>query len=126
MHKQRMFLRWFFEGFLTFSEGVKKSFFVGAVVMVGLSFSVNSMAADMPAEAGKYNCLGCHSVEKKKVGPAWKNVAEKYKGDAGARDKLIEKVMKGGKGVWGPVPMPASPKMSKEESATLVDFVLAL
>ncbi|MFA5370617.1 MAG: c-type cytochrome, partial [Sideroxydans sp.] len=103
-----------------------KSFFVGAVVVAGLSFSVNSLAADMPAATKTYNCLGCHSIEKKVVGPAWKDVAAKYKGDAGARDKLIEKMMKGGKGAWGPMPMPASPKMSKEESAQLVDFVLAL
>ena len=103
-----------------------KSIFVSAVVLASLSFAVNSKAADVPGVAKKYNCMGCHSIEKKVVGPAWNDVAKKYKGDAGARDKLITKVMKGGKGVWGPMPMPGSPKMSQEESAVLVDFVLGL
>ena len=76
-------------------------------------------------------CLACHSVEKKVVGPAWKDVAAKYKGDAGARDRLIAKVKAGGKGNWtavtGGVPMPPySPRVSDENIETLVDFVLGL
>jgi cytochrome c len=70
--------------------------------------------------------LGCHAIDKKVVGPGWKDVANKYKGDAGARANLIVKMMKGGKGAWGPMPMPASPKMTEQESAALVDFVLGL
>lgn len=103
-----------------------KSILASAVVMASLTFAANSVAADMPAEVKKYNCLGCHAVDKKVVGPAWKAVSDKYKGDAGAKAKLVEKMMKGGKGVWGPMPMPASPKMTEAESAVLVDFVLAL
>ena len=81
--------------------------------------------------AKKSGCLACHSVEKKIVGPAWKDVSAKYKGDAAARDALIAKVKKGGKGNWtevtGGAPMPPySPRVSDENIAKLVDFVLGL
>ena len=81
--------------------------------------------------AKKSGCLACHSVEKKIVGPAWKDVAAKYKGDAGARDTLITKVKKGGKGNWtsvtGGAPMPPySPRVSDANIEKLVDFILAL
>ncbi len=79
----------------------------------------------------KSGCLACHSVEKKIVGPAWKDVAAKYKGDAGAKDRLIAKVKKGGKGNWtkvtGGAPMPPySPRVSDENIGKLVDFIMAL
>ena len=81
--------------------------------------------------AKQSGCLACHSIEKKVVGPAWKDVSAKYKGDPGARARLIEKVKKGGKGNWttvtGGVPMPPySPRVSDENIAKLVDFVLSL
>ena len=81
--------------------------------------------------AKKSGCLACHSVEKKVVGPAWKDVAAKYKGDGSAKAALVEKVKKGGKGNWtavtGGVPMPPySPRVSDENIETLVDFVLGL
>lgn len=81
--------------------------------------------------AKKSGCLACHSVEKKIVGPAWKDVAAKYKGNAGAKAQLVEKVKKGGKGNWtevtGGAPMPPySPRVSDENIAKLVDFVLGL
>jgi cytochrome c len=81
--------------------------------------------------AKKSGCLACHSVEKKVVGPAWKDVAAKYKGDAGAKERLVEKVKKGGKGNWtavtGGAPMPPySPRVKDEDIAKLVDFVLGL
>ena len=81
--------------------------------------------------AKKSGCLACHSVDHKVVGPAWKDVAAKYKGDASAREALIKKVHTGGKGNWtavtGGVPMPPySPRVSDENIETLVDFVLGL
>ena len=81
--------------------------------------------------AKKSGCLACHSVEKKIVGPAWKDVGMKYKGDAGAKDRLIAKVKKGGKGNWtevtGGAPMPPySPRVSDENIEKLVTFVLSL
>ncbi len=79
--------------------------------------------------AKKSGCLACHSIEKKVVGPAWKDVAAKYSADD--RDALIAKVKKGGKGAWndvtGGVPMPPySPRVSDANIDTLVDFILAL
>ena len=77
--------------------------------------------------AKKSGCLACHSVDKKIVGPAWADVGKKYKGDAGAKAKLIAKVKSGGKGVWGPAPMPPySPRVSDENIDKLVTFVLSL
>jgi cytochrome c len=81
--------------------------------------------------AKKSGCLACHSVEKKVVGPAWKDVAAKYKGDAGAKAALVAKVKKGGKGNWtkvtGGAPMPPySPRVKDADIEKLVDFVLGL
>ena len=89
-----------------------------------------SAMADL-ALAKKSGCLACHSVEKKVVGPAWRDVGKKYKGDAGAKAALIAKVKKGGKGNWtkvtGGAPMPPySPRVSDENIEKLVTFVLSL
>lgn len=97
---------------------------VAAVLLSG------SAMADMTL-AKKSGCVACHSVEKKVVGPAWRDVAKHYQGDATARDTLITKVKKGGKGNWtkvtGGVPMPPySPRVSDENIEKLVDFILAL
>ena len=74
--------------------------------------------------AGKKNCMACHQVDKKLVGPAYKDVAAKYAGDKEAVDKLAIKIMKGGSGVWGPVPMPANPQVSEAEAKQLAAWVL--
>jgi len=72
-------------------------------------------------------CMACHAIDKKLVGPAWKDVAAKYRGQKGAEAKLIEKVAKGGSGVWGQVPMPPnSPQVSDGDIKTLVRFILNL
>ncbi|HTO46981.1 MAG TPA: c-type cytochrome, partial [Burkholderiales bacterium] len=60
----------------------------------------------------KYACLSCHAVDKKLVGPAYKDVAAKYRGQAGAEKMLVEKVKKGGVGVWGQIPMPPNATVS--------------
>jgi cytochrome c len=72
------------------------------------------------------NCLACHAVDHKAVGPAYKDVAAKYAGDKGAVDKLAQKIMKGGSGVWGPVPMPANTQVSEAEAKKLAAWVLSL
>lgn len=72
------------------------------------------------------NCLACHAVDKKLVGPAYKDVAAKYAGQKDAVDKLAAKVMKGGSGVWGPVPMPANPQVNEAEAKKLVAWILTL
>jgi cytochrome c len=72
------------------------------------------------------NCMACHSVSSKVVGPAFKDVAAKYAGQKDAEDKLTRKVLKGGSGVWGAVPMPANAQVSEAEARTLVKWVLSL
>jgi len=76
--------------------------------------------------AKKNNCTACHKVEGKLVGPAYKDVAAKYKGDAKAEAMLIDKVKKGGMGVWGPIPMPPNAAVKDEDVKTLVKWILAL
>ena len=93
-----------------------------AVVAAGIS----APAFANPDLAQKKNCMACHSVDKKLVGPAYKDIAAKYAGQKDAVDKLAAKVTKGGSGVWGPVPMPANPQVSDAEAKTLVAWVLGL
>ena len=78
------------------------------------------------AMAKKYNCLACHQIDKKAVGPAYKDIAKKYKGQAGADVKLAEKVKKGGQGVWGPVPMPPNVAVPDADIKKLVDWILKM
>jgi cytochrome c len=88
--------------------------------------SVSAMAADEMALAQSKNCLACHAVDKKLVGPAYKDVAAKYAGQKDAVDKLATKIMKGGSGVWGPVPMPANAQVNEAEAKRLAAWVLSL
>jgi cytochrome c len=97
-------------------------------IAAGLMAAGSAMATDMPDLAKKNGCAACHSIDKKIVGPAWMDVAKKYKGDAGAEAKLIAKVSKGGSGVWGKTPMPAIDAAGKKQNdiKQLVQFILAL
>ena len=70
------------------------------------------------------NCMACHAVDKKLVGPAYKEVAAKYAGQKDAVDKLAVKIIKGGSGVWGPVPMPANAQVSEADAKKLAAWVL--
>ena len=90
-----------------------------------------AVAATVPAMAQlelaqQKNCLACHAVDKKLVGPAYKDVAAKYAGQKDAVDKLSAKIMKGGSGVWGPVPMPANTQVNEAEAKKLATWVLTL
>lgn len=82
--------------------------------------------ADALALAKKNGCLVCHSIDKKVVGPAWKDVAAKYRGDAGAEARLADKIAKGGSGVWGAVAMPSNPRLGEADRQALARFVLSL
>lgn len=85
-----------------------------------------SGAAMANAELAKAkNCLACHTVATKLVGPAYKDVAAKYAGQKDAEAKLVQKVLKGGSGVWGAVPMPANAQVTEAEAHTLVKWVLS-
>ena len=74
----------------------------------------------------KSGCTACHAIDKKVVGPAYVDVAAKYKGDAGAPAKLAKKIKEGGSGVWGPVPMPPNAAVSDADIKTLVTYILSL
>lgn len=74
----------------------------------------------------KHACLSCHAVDKKLVGPSYKDVAAKYRGQADAEAKLAAKVKKGGQGVWGPIPMPPNAAVSDADIEKLVKWVLAM
>lgn len=78
------------------------------------------------ALAKKKNCFACHMIEKKVVGPSWKEVATKYRGDVAAQIKLENKIAKGGSGSWGNMAMPPQPQVSETERALLVRFILNL
>jgi cytochrome c len=95
-------------------------------MLVATSFASQAAMADAGLDLAKAkNCLACHAVATKLVGPAYKDVAAKYAGQKDAEGKLVTKVMKGGSGVWGAVPMPANPQVSEAEAKTLVKWVLA-
>ena len=101
---------------------------IAGVAVAGLLVAGSVMAEEMPALAKKMNCTACHSIDKKVVGPAWKDVSAKYKGDAGAMDKLVVKVSKGGSGNWGTMPMPANDAAGTKQAEIkeLVTFILGL
>jgi len=85
-----------------------------------------ALAADAEQLAKKSLCTACHAVDKKMVGPAFKDIAAKYRGQKDAEAKLITKVKSGGKGVWGPVPMPPNAAVKDDDLKTLVQWVLSL
>jgi cytochrome c len=88
--------------------------------------AMSGVASADQALAQKNACMSCHGVDKKIVGPAFKEIAAKYKGDAGAQANLVEKVKTGGKGVWGQVPMPPSPQVKPEDANKIIAWVLSL
>jgi cytochrome c len=89
-----------------------------------------ALAAPLPASASdalakKHNCFACHQLDKKVVGPSYKDVAAKYAGDKGAQAKLADKVKKGGVGVWGQVPMPPNAAVPDADVQALVKWILS-
>ena len=74
----------------------------------------------------KNNCLACHNVNQTVVGPSFKAVANKYRGQADAADKLAKKIRAGGSGVWGAMPMPAHPQISDVDAKKLATYVLSI
>ena len=98
-----------------------------SLVFAGSAFGqakVDSKAAE--ALMTKSGCVACHAVDKKVIGPAYKEVAAKYKGDKDAATKLAAKVKAGGQGVWGPVPMPPNAQVADADIKTLVAWILTL
>ena len=96
-----------------------------AALFLALAAAVALPAQAQEELAKKHNCLACHTVDKKLVGPAYKDVAAKYRNDSGAQAKLVAKVKKGGQGVWGQVPMPPNPQVPDAELNSLVKWILS-
>jgi cytochrome c len=97
-----------------------------ALLLISLTAVAAAPAFAQADLAQKKNCMACHAVDKKLVGPAYKDVAAKYAGQKDAVDKLAQKVVKGGSGAWGAVPMPANPQVSEAEAKQLVQWILTL
>ena len=100
-----------------------KAIVIAAAAVFAMTAGVAS--AD-DALAKKSACMSCHQVAKKVVGPSFQDVAKKYKGDAGAAAHIVTVIKKGGKGVFGPVPMPPHPQVSDADAKKLADWVLAM
>jgi cytochrome c len=97
--------------------------FVPALVAVAAALGAAPAHASADLAKAK-NCTACHAVDKKLIGPAYKDVAAKYASDKDAVAKLSKKVREGGVGVWGQIPMPANPQVSADEATALAKWVL--
>src|SRR5919112_25964 len=94
-----------------------------ALIGIAAAAMAPAAMADLALATAK-NCMACHAVDKKVVGPAYKDVAAKYAGQKDAVDRLAVKIIKGGAGVWGPVPMPANAQVNEAEAKKLAAWVL--
>jgi len=114
-----------------------KSIIVSMAAATGLMIAGSTLAADMPPEAKELNCIACHAIDKKVVGPAWADVGKKYKGatkfeyngkEYPLLEGLVMKVSKGGSGHWGTMPMPANDPSGakKDKIEKIVKFELSL
>lgn len=100
-----------------------KAVYVALMAAAGVVMTGQALADEALAKAK--NCMACHAVDKKLVGPAYKDVAKKYAGDKAAEGKLAEKIQKGGSGAWGTVPMPPN-NVTPDEAKKLAHWVLSL
>ncbi|MDE2400298.1 MAG: c-type cytochrome [Burkholderiales bacterium] len=99
-----------------------------ALMAAGAALVMTSLTPALANQelAQKKACLACHGIDKKVIGPAYLDVAKKYKGQKDAEAKLVQKVLKGGSGVWGTVPMPANAQVNEAEAKQLVTWILSL
>lgn len=98
---------------------------------VALGLATGGVLSAAPAEASeelfkKSNCMACHAIDQKRLGPPMKDVAAKYKGDATAAERLAQKIRAGGSGVWGEMPMPPQTQVSEADAKTLAQYILSL
>ena len=96
---------------------------------IGLAIVAAAIALPVQADealAKKHNCLACHQVDKKIIGPAYREIAKKYKGQKDAQAQLEQKVKKGGVGVWGQIPMPPNAAVPDGDIKKLVAWILSL
>ncbi len=98
---------------------------IAAVAALAVALPAASPARASEELAKKHACFACHTVDKKMVGPSYKDVAAKYRGDKGGEAKLVDKVKKGGTGVWGQVPMPPNAAVPDADIQALVKWILS-
>jgi cytochrome c len=103
---------------------MKHTLVLAAGLLVAASGLVQAQSKDPAKLAVEKACMACHALDKKVVGPSYKDVATKYKGDAKAEAKLVKKVMEGGSGVWGAAFMPPNASLKDDEAKLLVKWVL--
>ena len=99
---------------------------VPVLAIAAVALFVTGQAKASEDLAKKHNCLACHLIDKKSIGPAYKEVAKKYKGQADAEAKLIAKVKAGGQGVWGPIPMPPNAAVPDADVKALVQWIIKM
>lgn len=109
-------------------QQMQKALLLGLAAAATMIAIPSAQAADGEAIVKKARCVACHAVDQKRVGPAYKDVAAKYKGDAKAPAALFDKVRQGGSGNWGQVPMIPHPadKISDEDLKAAIHWVLSL
>jgi cytochrome c len=100
-----------------------KRFLSASALVIGITLAAGAHANEKLAQAS--GCMTCHAIDKKVIGPSYKEVAEKYRGDKSAEGKLFQKVKAGGKGVWGETPMPPNAHVKDDDIKTLVQWVLS-
>lgn len=106
-----------------------KALFAALAAAAGVTLASGALAADPKAAealAKGSGCLACHSIDKKVVGPAFKEIAAKYKNDKGAEASLVKKVKTGGKGMWGEIPMPPNAHIKDDDIKSMVQWILSL
>lgn len=94
--------------------------------VLALALLIAPVAQASEELAKKYNCLACHQMDKKLVGPSYQDVAAKYKDEADAATTLAAKIKNGGVGVWGQIPMPPNPNISDADLDTLTAWILEM
>ena len=100
-----------------------KRLFIATAICAGVAIAGGAQANEKLAQAS--GCMTCHGTDKKIIGPSYKEVAQKYKGDKQADTKLFQKVKSGGKGVWGETPMPPNAHVKDDDIKTLVSWILS-
>ncbi|MBX3662935.1 MAG: c-type cytochrome [Burkholderiales bacterium] len=95
-----------------------------ALIALGALLAGNAVASEKLAQSS--GCMTCHAMDRKAIGPGYKEIAAKYRNEKGAEAKLIQKVKAGGSGVWGPAPMPPNPHVKDEDIKTMVQWILSL
>ena len=102
-----------------------KKLLLSTAVITAIGLSVSAQAQDAAKLAQDKACLACHQVDKKLVGPSYKEISKKYTGNKTAEATLIKKVREGGTGVWGQIPMPPNSGVNEKEAQILVKWILS-